>query len=481
MIEKISNFINGNFEAPKSNKYLDVFEPATGYSYAEVPNSNSQDIDLAVKAAKNAFPLWSEFSIGERSIYLKKIADEIQLNLEAFAAYESRDTGKPISLAKKLDIPRSISNFTFFIDFIDSFKFNYYLNSNISKNYIQRQALGVVACISPWNLPLYLFTWKIVPALIVGNTVIAKPSEITPYSAFKLAEICQKIQLPPGVLNILNGDGESVGNPLVKHPEIKAISFTGGTSTGKKISQATAKSFKKISLEMGGKNPAIIFADCDYDKMLETVIKSSFTNQGQICLCSSRIIIEQSIYEKFKIDFCNKASELVIGDPKESKTQFGAISSKEHFDKINYYLNLIEKGKGHILKGGRSLEINQRCQDGWFIEPTIIEGLSPDSKLIKEEIFGPVVTLHPFTSEAEAIKISNETEYGLSATIWTENSDKSQRVAKKVDAGVIWINCWMVRDLRTPFGGLKQSGLGKEGGSDALEFFTEKKNICTPS
>jgi aminomuconate-semialdehyde/2-hydroxymuconate-6-semialdehyde dehydrogenase len=315
----------------------------------------------------------------------------------------------------------------------------------------------------------------------MGNTVVAKPSEITPYTAFKLAEICKRINLPPGVLNIINGSGDKVGKRITNHPDIKAISFTGGTETGGKIFSKASRTFKKLALEMGGKNPAIIFEDCNYDQMLETVIKSSFTNQGQICLCSSRLLIEESIYEKFKIDFCERVSKIRIGDPNDTETQFGAITSKPHFDKINHYINLIDKENGSILVGGNIKKMDNRCEKGWFIEPTVVEGLGIDSQLNKDEIFGPIVTLQTFSSEEGVIKLANKTKYGLSATIWSEDISKANRVAEKIDSGVIWINCWMVRDLRTPFGGLKQSGYGKEGGEDALRFFTEQKNICIQS
>jgi aminomuconate-semialdehyde/2-hydroxymuconate-6-semialdehyde dehydrogenase len=339
--------------------------------------------------------------------------------------------------------------------------------------------LGVVACISPWNLPLYLFSWKIAPALIAGNTVVAKPSEITPYTAYKLGEICKDAGLPPGVLNIIHGQGNTAGDALVSHPKIKAISFTGGTATGKLIAEKTASSFKKLSLEMGGKNPAVIFADCDFDKMMGIVVRSSFSNQGQICLCSSRILVEESIYEKFKAEFVLRVSELNVGDPSKIETQFGALSSHGHFKKVLSYIEIAKQEGGNILTGGNAKKINGRCESGWFVEPTVIDGLDNSCRTNQEEIFGPLVTLQSFQSEEHAVQIANETEYGLSATIWTEDDEKANRVSSKIDAGVIWVNCWLVRDLRTPFGGMKQSGLGREGGDEALRFFTEPKNICT--
>lgn len=477
-MDKIHNFINGDYCSPISEKYIDVFEPATGVVYAKVADSNSDDVNKSYESAQKAFKGWATKSVEERALYLNKIADGIEAQLDEFAEYESRDTGKPISLARSVDIPRAISNFRFFAEFGQSFQFVENLNSDQSQNRIFRSPLGVVACISPWNLPLYLFTWKIAPALITGNTVVAKPSEITPFTAFKLGEICQDAGLPSGVLNILHGQGSTAGDALVSHSDIKAVSFTGGTATGKLIAERTATSFKKLSLEMGGKNPAIIFADCDYEKTLDTLVRSSFSNQGQICLCSSRILIEDSIYGQFKTDFAQKVSELNLGDPMDNETQFGAVSSKGHFEKIMGYLELAKEEGGTILTGGKSMEINGRCEKGWFIEPTVIEGLPNNCRTNQEEIFGPVVTLQSFSSEDEAISKANDTDYGLSATVWTENEDKANRVSSQIDVGVIWVNCWLVRDLRTPFGGMKRSGLGREGGEDAMRFFTEPKNVC---
>ena len=480
MLEIVNNFINGEFAEPHNKEYLDIYEPATGSVYGKVADSSSHDIYRAVESAKDAFPQWSGLCMEERAGYLKKIAAEIKNRSNILAKCESRDTGKPITLASKVDIPRAIENFNFFANFSENFIFESNIESEVSINSVSKQALGVVGCISPWNLPLYLFTWKIAPALIVGNTVLAKPSEITPLTASKLAEICSDIGLPAGVLNIVNGSGQVAGDLLVKNKNIKAISFTGGTDTGKKIYQNSFASLKKLSLEMGGKNPAVIFEDCNYESMLKTVVQSSFTNQGQICLCSSRILVEETIFEKFKIDFCNAISELNIGDPKNDKTQFGSITSDEQFEKIKHYINLAKNENGNILLGGKAIQLQGRCKNGWFIEPTVIEGLDNRSRLNQEEIFGPVVTLQSFKSEEEAIEIANDTQYGLSATIWTTSHKKSDRVAKNIDAGVVWINCWMVRDLRTPFGGMKDSGLGREGGESVLRFFTEQKTICEP-
>ena len=477
-MELLSNFINGDYVNPKSNNYLDVFEPATGQVYCQVPNSNGDDIHLAVNSAIDAFPEWSSLSLDERSLYLKTIAEMIESRLDEFAKYESRDTGKPISLARSVDIPRAVSNFRFFAEYASQFEFESNINNDSSHNTVIRSPLGPVGCISPWNLPLYLFTWKIAPALITGNTVVAKPSELTPFTAFKFGEICKDAGLPAGVLNIIHGQGLTAGDALISHSGIKAISFTGGTATGKVIATKSAPMFKKISLEMGGKNPAVVFSDCDYDAMLETVVKSSFSNQGQICLCSSRIMVEENIYNKFRKDFVEKVSALIVGDPIEDSTQIGSITSKPHLDKVMTYIELAQKEGGTILTGGKQVNIKGRCEGGWFVEPTVIDGLINSCRTNQEEIFGPIVTIIPFKDEGEAINIANDTEYGLSATIWTEDIDKATRVARNIDAGVIWINCWLVRNLRTPFGGMKQSGMGREGGTEILNFFTEPKNIC---
>ena len=480
-MELIQNYINGEHVPASSNERVDLHDPATGQVYGHLMDSNIDDVDHAVRSAKNAFPIWSALTLHERADYLIAIAEEVSSRLDEFSKFESRDTGKPISLARSLDIPRSISNFNFFADHAKNFEFESNLKSKRSNNQIIKFPLGVVCCISPWNLPLYLFTWKIAPALVVGNTVVAKPSEVTPYTAYLLGDACSNVGLPPGVLNIIHGRGNTTGDLLVRNKSIKAISFTGGTETGRLIFKNASDSFKKLSLEMGGKNPAVIFDDCDYDRMLDTVVRSSFSNQGQICLCSSRILIEKTIYEQFKNDFCSKISELVIGDPLETETEFGAISSEQHFLKINSYIELARQEGASILTGGEIKKMDGRCTDGWFVKPTVIEDLDHSSRLNQEEIFGPVVTLQPFDSESDAVQLANDTDYGLSATIWTEDLEKGQRVSRSIEAGVIWINCWLLRDLRTPFGGIKNSGLGREGGDEAINFFTEQKNICVPA
>lgn len=476
--QRIENFIGGNFSAPVNGKYIDNIDPSTGKISGEIPDSDQQDIELAVSAAQHAYPKWSTASPEERFIILNKIATLIEENAEALAIAETNDNGKPLWLSKAVDIPRASSNFRFFATGIMHFSTEAHGMEDKGVNYTTRQPIGIVGCISPWNLPLYLFTWKIAPALAAGNCVIAKPSEVTPVTAYLLSHICKEAGLPAGVLNIIHGTGPSCGEAIVKHPQIKAISLTGSTKAGERIASIAAPMFKKLSLELGGKNPNIIFADCDWDKMMATTIRSSFSNQGQICLCGSRILIEQNIYEKFKKEFVEKTKQLTIGDPLIEKNKQGAIVSKIHFEKIKAAVETAKKEGGKILCGGNPVLPEGRCAEGYFFEPTVIENLGPESKTNTEEIFGPVVTLQPFENIEEAIKLANAVQYGLSATIWTQDISKANMVASKTEAGIIWINCWLVRDLRTPFGGVKNSGVGREGGWEALRFFTEAKNIC---
>ncbi|HHZ99506.1 MAG TPA: aldehyde dehydrogenase [Candidatus Marinimicrobia bacterium] len=477
-MNKIKNYINGKLTEPASKEYFDSFEPGTGKAYAEVPDSENEDLEAAIEAAQGAFKEWARTPASERARLLNAIADEIDNQIETMAKAESVDNGKPISLARAVDIPRASFNFRFFASAITSFSSESHAMEDSAINYTLCQPIGIVGCISPWNLPLYLFTWKIAPALAVGNCVIGKPSEITPMSAYLLSEICMDVGLPAGVLNIVHGYGNKVGAAMSVHPEIPVISFTGGTSTGRRIAEAAAPHFKKLSLEMGGKNPNIIFADCDYETSLSTAVQSSFANQGQICLCGSRIIIESSIYDRFCDDLVDKTKSLVQGDPLEESTQQGAVVSEEHMAKIMKHIEMAKDDGGTVLTGGERNIVNGRCKEGWFIKPTVIEGLGTNCKINQEEVFGPVVTLLPFDSEEEALEIANSTDYGLTASIWTSDLSRAHRLAGQIEAGIVWINCWMLRDLRTPFGGVKNSGLGREGGWEALRFFTELKNVC---
>lgn len=474
----IKNYINGELRAPKSGKYLDNFEPATGLVYAKIPESDEADINDAIEAAAEAFPIWSNLKNEERGGWLQKIANAIEIKMEELAKAESKDNGKPLKLAQSVDIPRARDNFAFFASAIQHFASESHRTSSEIINYTLRKPIGIAACISPWNLPLYLFSWKIAPALAAGNTVVAKPSEVTPMTAYLLSEICHDIQFPKGVLNIVHGTGAHTGNALISDDRIDMVSFTGGTSTGAHIASIVAPKFKKLSLELGGKNPNIIFDDCDFDKMLSTTMLSSFANQGQICLCGSRILVQRGIYEKFKNAFVEKTAQLKVGDPLDEHSRMGAIVSQMHYEKILQYVAIAKQEGGTILTGGISEKVEGRCKNGWFIRPTIIEGLKNTCRTNQEEIFGPVVTLQPFDTEEEALELANGTGYGLAATIWTENLSRAHRIAEKIHSGIVWVNCWLIRDLRTPFGGMKNSGVGREGGWEALRFFTEPKNVC---
>ncbi|HQZ81804.1 MAG TPA: aldehyde dehydrogenase [Pyrinomonadaceae bacterium] len=495
-MDQINNYIGGELVAPASHEYLENFEPATGEVYSLIADSDGRDVHLAVDAARAAFPAWSRTSAEDRFAILMRLCSLIERDLEVLAQAESRDNGKPITLARTIDIPRAVANFRFYAtaamhlanDSHDTVGRN-------AINYTLRQPLGVVGCISPWNLPLYLFTWKIAPAIAAGCTVVAKPSEVTPMTAYSLSKLCIEAGLPAGVLNIVHGLGPKVGSAIVGHRDTKAISFTGGTKTGEEIARVAAPMFKKLSLELGGKNPNIIFADCNFEEMLATTVRSSFSNQGEICLCGSRIFVERPIYERFRNGFVERVKALKVGDPTDDTTDVGAIVSKQHFEKIMSYIDLAKAEGGTILCGGSdfpaespsrreegdraasSLPVGQTL-NGWFIQPTVIEGLSSDCRTNQEEIFGPVVTIMPFDTEEEVLGYANSVRYGLSATVWTENLSRAHRMAAALESGIVWINCWLLRDLRTPFGGVKDSGIGREGGFEALKFFTEEKNVC---
>lgn len=477
-MEKIKNYINGELVEPSSGKYIDNYNPASGKVYSLIPDSNENDINTAVLAAKNAFQSWSKTSKKYRSDLLMRLASRIEDYSEELIIAESRDNGKPESLARLVDIPRASENFRFFATAILHFSSELHDMDGKALNYTLREPIGVAACISPWNLPLYLLTWKIAPALAAGNTVVAKPSEVTPMSAYILSKICAEIDFPPGVLNIVHGLGSKIGDSLTGHEDTPIVSFTGGTQTGRHIAGIASPMFKKISLELGGKNPNIVFADANFDKAVSMAVKAGFSNQGQICLCGSRLFIEDGIYEKFKKALIEKVSKLKVGDPQDNDVDLGAVVSKEHMNKVLSKITLAKKLGGNILIGGNRKLIEGDLSNGYYIEPTVIENLSFDCEVNQEEIFGPVLTLIPFKDEEEVINMANSTKYGLSASIFTENLSKGHRVAAAVKSGVVWINTWLLRDLRIPFGGMKQSGVGREGGFKSLQFFTEPKNVC---
>ena len=476
-MEILKNYIDGGFHAPLQGKYLDNFEPATGKVYAQIPDSDETDLETAVLAAEKAFPLWSNLPLNERSDILLKLAKGIEDRMEEFVKAESRDNGKPEKLAAHVDIPRAISNFHFFATAIEHFASESHYMEQVGINFTTRRPIGIVGCISPWNLPLYLFSWKIAPALAAGNCVIAKPSEITPYTAFLLGEVATEAGLPPGVLNIVHGLGANIGSAMVAHPKIKAISFTGGTTTGENIARIAAPMFKKLSLELGGKNPTVIFPDCDVQQTVNEVFRSSFSNQGQICLCGSRIFIHASIYDAFKEAFVKRVKSAKTSYPSDPSAQLGAVVSHSHMEKILGYIALAKSEGGVLLAGGNRIHLDAPHENGYYIEPTVFENLPNQCRINQEEVFGPLVTLMPFETEAEVIGLANDTKYGLAASVWTKDLNTAHRVADRLEMGIVWVNAWLVRDLRTPFGGVKASGVGREGGWEALRFFTEPKNI----
>ncbi len=477
-MEKLKNYINGRLVDPVDNQWLENINPATGKPYSLIPDSNEKDVAQAIDAARNAFPEWGKAPKEYRSNVMMKVASLIDQRLDELAAAESRDNGKPLKLARTVDIPRARDNFHFFATGILHFASESHEMEGVAINYTVRHPIGVVGCISPWNLPLYLFTWKIAPALAAGNCVVAKPSEITPYTAFLLSQICIEAGMPPGVLNIVHGLGPKVGEAITTAEEVKAISFTGGTATGAHIARVAAPKFKKLSLELGGKNPNIIFADCDFEEALKTTVRSSFANQGQICLCGSRIFIERPVYEKFRDAFVERVKNMKVSYPDDPEAKLGAVVSNDHMQKILDYIELAREEGGTILTGGHRVELEGEYASGYYVAPTIIEGLDFACRTNREEIFGPVVTITPFDTEEQVLMMANSVEYGLSATIWTGNLKRAHRMAQEIEAGIVWINCWLVRDLRTPFGGVKNSGVGREGGFEALRFFTEPKNVC---
>ncbi len=481
-ILRLTQLIGDESRAARSTETLEVFEPATGKPYALCPSGTAVDVDDAVRAARAAFPTWSSLSNEVRARWINRLADALEARLEDFANAESRDAGKPLALVREIEIPRAIANLRFFAAAATQFASESH-HGQAGLNYTLRQALGVVACISPWNLPLYLFTWKIAPALAAGNCVVAKPSEITPVTAWMLGELALEIGFPPGVLNIVHGLGPVVGMALVEHAEIKAVSFTGSTPVGRQIAAHCGPALKKMSLELGGKNATIVFADVfndagRRDHLLDTVVRSAFQNSGQICLCGSRILVERSVMDAFREAFFKRVQALRIGDPQDATTNLGPMVSQAHFDKVLACIALAKNEGGRIFCGGEAVKLDGRCADGWFIAPTVIDGIGPDCRSNTEEIFGPIVTLQAFDDESHALALANATQYGLSTSVWTQQLDRAHRVAANLQVGIVWINTWMQRDLRTPFGGVGQSGLGREGGFEAMRFFTEPKNVC---
>jgi aminomuconate-semialdehyde/2-hydroxymuconate-6-semialdehyde dehydrogenase len=478
-MQRLGNLIDGQFTPPANQQYLPDIDPATGEQIAQIPDSGKEDVEAAVAAAAAAFPGWSRTPAEDRARLLRRLGDLIEANAEELAQLESLDNGKPVSLARRIDIPRAIANFRFFAGAILHWSTECHPTDRRALNYTLRSPMGVAGLISPWNLPLYLLTWKIAPAIAAGNTCIAKPSELTPLTANRLGELAIEAGIPRGVINIVHGLGARAGEAITSHPRVPLISFTGGTVTGAAVMRAAGPLFKKVSLELGGKNPNVIFADADLSRAIPTSIQSSFANQGEICLCGSRIFVERPIYDRFLEEFAQRASTLKIGDPRSDDTEVGALISRAHFEKVSRYFEIATQEGGEIVTGGSAPDdLPDRLREGFFLRPTVISGLDASCRTMQEEIFGPVVTVSPFEGPEEAIELANSSRYGLSASVWTRDLDRAHRVASAIEAGTVWVNTWLLRDLRVPFGGVKESGVGREGGFDSLEFFTESKNIC---
>lgn len=477
-IPTLLNHIGGNDVSAVAGAWLDDVDPSTGRVRAHIPRSGPLDVDAAVGAARAAQEgPWSQTTFTERADLLDRIASGLEARLEELALAESLDQGKPLSLARRVDIPRSISNFRFFAGAVRHQETGFH-DMGHSLNYTLRQPLGICALITPWNLPLYLLTWKVAPALAMGNTLVAKPSELTPHTATLLAEICREAGLPDGVFNVVHGLGGEAGAALTAHPDVKAVSFTGGTATGRLVAAAAAPQFKKLSLELGGKNPTVVFADADLEAAIAGAARAAFTNQGEICLCGSRILVERSVYEPFVTGLVARARALKVGDPRAEDTDLGALVSLAHRDKVEGYIQLAREEGGTIECGGRRPELPAPFDQGAFLEPTVVTGLAPECRTATEEIFGPVVTVHPFDSEEEALAVANGVRYGLASSIWTSDLRRAHRMAARIQSGMVWINCWMMRDLRVPFGGMKESGVGREGGAWSLRFYSEERNVC---
>ncbi len=480
--KRLQHFVDGQFV--DSAESFPNISPVDGSELSRVAEASKDVVDAAVRAAKRAqHGPWGKLNASERADWLHRIADGIQARFDDFVAAEVADTGRPVTQARSLDIARGIANFRTFADLVRTANSEFFETSMTDGgeyiNYITRKPLGVVGVISPWNLPLLLFTWKVAPALAMGNCVVAKPSEETPTSATLLAEVMRDIQLPPGVFNLIHGHGgNAAGEWLTQHPNIDAITFTGESKTGSAIMKAVAEGVKNVSFELGGKNAAVVFADADFDAAVDGVLRSSFTNAGQVCLCSERVYVERPIFDRFVAALKEKTEALNVGSPYDEGTTTGPLISKGHREKVLSYYELAMKEGATVVTGGGVPKFGNACDDGAFVQPTIWTGLPDTARCVTEEIFGPVCHIAPFDSEDEVIKRVNNSAYGLAACIWTSHLARGHRVARQIETGIVWLNAWFVRDLRTPFGGSKLSGFGREGGRHSMDFYTEATNVC---
>ena len=474
----VTHWIDGEARPSRSGDTFDNIAPATAKLLSRVSRGDASDVQDAVDAAQRALRgPWGQHSRIERADILDRIAAGLEARSDELARIESEDTGKAVSLAKRIDIPRAIANFRFFAGAIRHGEAPCHEMAD-ALNYTIRKPVGVVGLITPWNLPLYLLSWKTAPALAMGNAIVAKPSELTPRSASILAEVCAEAGLPAGAFNLVHGFGAEAGQAIVSHPDVRGVSFTGGTSTGAHVAATAAPLFKKLSLELGGKNATVVFDDADLDSAVTGAVRAGFTNQGQVCLCGSRVLVQRGIYERFVERFVDAVKALKVGDPSAAETAIGSLISRDHRDKVESYVALAKQEGGVIACGGTRPSLEGVLAEGAFINPTIVTGLAPTCRTATEEIFGPLVTVHPFDTEEEALAIANGVRYGLAASVWTQDLKRAHRVAHSLEAGMVWVNTWLKRDLRVPFGGVKDSGVGREGGTWSLSFFSEAINIC---
>lgn len=482
-MKKVQHYINGKFIDSQCGEFFDNYNPATAELISKVALGREPEVNAAIAAAKAALTgEWGQMKLNDRIAMMYEIANEIDRRFDDFLEAECLDTGKPYSIARHIDIPRGAANFKVFADTMKSVADEAYRSDTPDGkkmlNYSMRKPKGVIGVISPWNLPLLLMTWKVGPAMACGNTVVVKPSQVTPTTTSLLGEVMSKVGVPNGAYNVVQGKGSITGNLITSHKDIDAITFTGETKTGEMIMDACSKGVRDVSLELGGKNPAVIFADCDIEKAISETARSVFANSGQVCLGTERVYVQRAIFDEFVNKLKEAGSKLKVGVQNDESVDMGPVVSAAHRDKVLEFYENAKKEGANVILGGGAPKMEGNLKNGFFVEPTIWTGLPETATVVKEEVFGPCCHIAPFDTEEEVIRMANDTKYGLAATVFTENLDRAHRVASQIDAGIVWINSWFLRDLRTPFGGMKGSGIGREGGHHSLEFYTELKNIC---